>query len=98
MDDETGQKASLHAILGPQQAGGLALCGHMDTVPVDGQSWTSDPFRLREENGRLYARGAADMKGFIASVLAAVPAALELRIVRPPHLFLTYDEELGSLG
>src|ERR1700730_18229454 len=62
--DDTGQKANLHAILGPQQAGGFALSGHMDTVPVDGQSWTSDPFSLREQNGRLYARGATDMKGF----------------------------------
>lgn len=96
--DNTGQKANLHAILGPQQAGGFALSGHMDTVPVDGQSWTSDPFSLREQNGRLYARGATDMKGFVASALAAVPAVLELGIVRPLHLLLTYDEELGSIG
>jgi acetylornithine deacetylase len=96
--DETGRKANLHAIVGPQQAGGLALSGHMDTVPVDGQSWTSDPFGLREQNGFLYARGATDMKGFVACALAAVPAVLELGIIRPLHLLLTYDEELGSLG
>jgi acetylornithine deacetylase len=96
--DDTGQKANLHAIVGPQQAGGLALSGHMDTVPVDGQNWTTDPFRLREESGRLYARGATDMKGFVACALAAVPAVLELGIRRPLHLLLSYDEELGSLG
>lgn len=83
--------------MGPKQAGGITLSGDMDTVPVDGQSRTSNPICLREENGRLYGRGATDMKGFVACALAAVPEVLKLGIVRPLHLLLTYDEELGSL-
>lgn len=62
--DETGQKANIHAIIGPQAAGGVALSGHVDTVPVDGQAWSTDPFSLRQKDGLLYARGACDMKGF----------------------------------
>ncbi|KJS08726.1 MAG: hypothetical protein VR78_17590 [Hoeflea sp. BRH_c9] len=96
--DESGKKANLHAILGPRQAGGIGLSGHMDTVPVDGQTWSADPFKLREENGLLYARGATDMKGFVASALAAIPAVAQLDVRQPLHLLLTYDEELGSLG
>src|SRR4051812_37678535 len=71
--DATGEKANIHAIIGPQVAGGIALSGHVDTVPVDGQAWSADPFTLRRADGRLYARGAADMKGFVAACLAAVP-------------------------
>src|ERR1700751_3188231 len=70
-------KANLFATMGPRDRGGIVLSGHTDVVPVDGQPWTVDPFRLTERNGRLYGRGAADMKGFIASVLAAVPGFLE---------------------
>jgi acetylornithine deacetylase len=71
--DASGQKANLHAIIGPQEAGGLALSGHVDTVPVDGQAWTADPFALRRQDGKLFARGSCDMKGFVAACLAAVP-------------------------
>src|ERR1700742_5077308 len=71
--DATGQKANLHAIVGPQEPGGIALSGHVDTVPVDGQAWSADPFTLRQADGRLYARGATDMKGFVSACLAAVP-------------------------
>ena len=63
--DPTGEKANIHAIIGPQAAGGVALSGHVDTVPVDGQAWSADPFTLRRADGRLYARGSADMKGFV---------------------------------
>ncbi len=96
--DATGQKANIHAIIGPQGAGGVALSGHVDTVPVDGQVWTSDPFTLRHQDGRLYARGACDMKGFVASCLAAVPDFLARSLVRPLHLFISYDEEVGCQG
>lgn len=96
--DPTGQKANIHAIIGPRQAGGLALSGHVDTVPVDGQSWSSDPFTLRRADGRLYARGAADMKGFVAACLAAVPAMRQRSLARPLHLFISYDEETGCDG
>jgi acetylornithine deacetylase len=96
--DETGQKANIHAIIGPQAAGGIALSGHVDTVPVDGQAWSSDPFTLRRDNGLLYARGSCDMKGFVASCLAAVPDFLARKPVRPLHLFISYDEEVGCWG
>ena len=96
--DTTGKKANIHAIIGPQQAGGVALSGHVDTVPVDGQSWSSDPFSLRRADGKLYARGAADMKGFVASCLAAVPDMRARGLARPLHLFISYDEETGCEG
>ncbi len=95
---EAGDKANIHAIIGPQVAGGIALSGHVDVVPVDGQSWTSDPFTLRRENGRLYGRGAADMKGFVACALAAVPDLVARHLARPMHLFITFDEETNMAG
>ena len=96
--DATGKKANIHAVIGPQQAGGIALSGHVDTVPVDGQNWSSDPFSLRRDGGRLYARGAADMKGFVAACLAAVPDLSARGLMRPLHLFISYDEETGCEG
>jgi acetylornithine deacetylase len=96
--DAGGTKANLHAIIGPQGAGGLALSGHVDTVPVDGQAWSSDPFTLREADGRLYGRGACDMKGFVASCLAAVPELQQLPLAKPIHLFVTFDEETTMAG
>jgi acetylornithine deacetylase len=96
--DETGEKANIHAVIGTPGPGGLALSGHVDTVPVDGQSWTSDPFTLRAEGGRLYGRGTADMKGFVASCLAAIPDLQAARLARPVHLFLSYDEEVSCNG
>jgi len=96
--DETGQKANIHAIIGPQASGGVALSGHVDTVPVDGQTWSADPFTLRRDRGRLYARGACDMKGFVAACLAAVPDFRTKPLVRPLHLFISYDEEVSCQG
>ena len=96
--DATGQKANIHAIIGPQTAGGMALSGHVDTVPVDGQAWSSDPFTLRESDGKLFARGSCDMKGFVASCLAAVPDFQARNLARPLHLFISYDEEVGCGG
>jgi hypothetical protein len=74
------------------------LSGHTDVVPVDGQDWNSDPFSLTERGGRLYGRGTADMKGFIACCLAAVPALARTPLKRPIHFALSYDEEAGCLG
>lgn len=91
-------KANLFATIGPHERGGIVLSGHTDVVPVDGQAWSVDPFRLTERDGRLYGRGTADMKGFIASVLAAVPGFLERELKRPVHLAFSYDEEVGCLG
>ena len=96
--DASRAKANLLATLGDGTTGGLVLCGHTDVVPVDGQPWDSDPFRAVRRDGRIYGRGAADMKGFIACVLAAVPALLEAPLRRPVHLAWTYDEEVGCLG
>ncbi len=96
--DPTGQKANIHAIVGPQEAGGMALSGHVDTVPVDGQAWSSDPFTLRAQDGKLFARGSCDMKGFVASCLAAVPDFQARGLKRPLHLFISYDEEVGCGG
>lgn len=96
--DATGRKANLHATIGPHAAGGVALSGHVDTVPVDGQAWTTDPFALVRHGGRLQARGATDMKGFVACALAAVPGLLAAGLRRPVHLLLSYDEEVGCLG
>jgi acetylornithine deacetylase len=96
--DATGGKSNLHAIIGPQTTGGLALSGHVDTVPVDGQAWTSDPFTLRRHDGKLFARGSCDMKGFVAACLAAVPEFQAMPLLRPLHLFISYDEEVGCGG
>ena len=96
--DPTGRKANVHATIGPVQAGGLAFSGHLDTVSADGQSWTGDPFTLRRQNGRLIGRGACDMKGFVAAVLAAVPDIKARKPSYPVHLLLTYDEEVGYHG
>lgn len=93
-----GNKATLFATLGPMTDGGVVLSGHTDVVPVTGQAWTSDPFRLRVADGRAYGRGAVDMKGFDALALAMVPAALEAGLIRPIHILLSYDEETTCLG
>ena len=96
--DADGRKANLYATIGPTDRGGIALSGHTDVVPVDDQTWTSDPFALREADGRLYGRGTADMKGFLACVLAHAPAFARARLSQPVHLCFSYDEEVGCLG
>ncbi|OEO26689.1 acetylornithine deacetylase (ArgE) [Pseudomonas sp. J237] len=91
-------KANLFATIGPADRGGVVLSGHTDVVPVAGQAWTVEPFKLTEREGKLYGRGAADMKGYIASVLAAVPRFLAQPLRMPVHLAFSYDEEVGCLG
>ncbi|MDF2395880.1 acetylornithine deacetylase [Pseudomonas sp. 3MA1] len=91
-------KANLFASIGPSDRGGVVLSGHTDVVPVDGQAWSVEPFVLSERQGRLYGRGTADMKGFIAAVLAAVPGLTRRRLRLPVHLAFSYDEEVGCLG
>ncbi|WP_248797667.1 acetylornithine deacetylase [Pseudomonas sp. MWU13-2105] len=91
-------KANLFATLGPDDRPGIVLSGHTDVVPVDAQPWTVPPFELSEKDGRLYGRGSADMKGYIACVLAAVPALLAAPLRMPVHIVLSYDEEVGCLG
>lgn len=96
--DESGQKANLYATIGPTNKGGVMLSGHTDVVPVKGQAWSSDPFTLTERDALLYGRGSCDMKGFIASCLAAVPALVQANLNTPVHLAFSYDEEVGCLG
>ncbi|WLI43467.1 acetylornithine deacetylase [Pseudomonas beijingensis] len=91
-------KANLLASIGPSVPGGVVLSGHTDVVPVDGQAWTVDPFCLTEMDGKWFGRGTADMKGYLASVLAAVPVFLSSPLRRPVHLAFSYDEEVGCLG
>lgn len=99
LPDDTGSKANLYATIGTERAGGgLMLSGHTDVVPVDDQDWHSDPFSLTERDGRLHGRGACDMKGFIAVVLALVPSLKEGPLSRPIHLAFTFDEEVGCIG
>ncbi|MBL1377689.1 acetylornithine deacetylase [Zobellella iuensis] len=96
--DEAGQKANLYATLGPEDKPGVMLSGHTDTVPVTGQQWSHEPYRLTLEDGRCYGRGTADMKGFLALVLAAVPEMVEQPLHTPVHLAFSYDEEIGCVG
>jgi len=96
--DATGRKASLFASLGPEAGRGVALSGHTDVVPVEGQTWSSEPFVLCERGGRLHGRGAADMKGFIACALAAAPMFAAAGLRRPIHFAFSHDEEVGCLG
>ncbi len=96
--DASGQKANLYACVGPQDRGGVLLSGHTDVVPVDGQSWTTDPFRMEQRGERLYGRGSADMKGFIACALRAAELAKARRLTLPLQLAFSYDEEVGCLG
>lgn len=95
LPDSTGAKASLIATIGPNVAGGVVLSGHTDVVPVAGQHWNSDPFTLTVGSERLTGRGVADMKGFIAGLLAMVPHLRADALARPAHLALSFDEEVG---
>ncbi|MGE0024925.1 MAG: acetylornithine deacetylase [Hyphomicrobium sp.] len=93
-----GEKASLFATIGPEGVSGLGLSGHTDVVPADAAAWTSDPFRMREADGRLYGRGTADMKGYLACVLAMVPELRRRTLKVPIHILFSYDEETGCIG
>ena len=95
-DEKT--KANLYAVFGPGARGGVMLSGHTDVVPTDGQDWHKPPFEMTTEDDRFYGRGTTDMKGFIASVLAAVPDALQRDLKHPIHLAFSYDEEIGCVG
>jgi acetylornithine deacetylase len=91
-------KANLFATLGPQGVPGIVLSGHTDVVPVDGQAWDTDPFDLVEKDGKLYGRGTADMKSFIAVVLALAPEFARRGLKTPLHFAFSYDEEVGCIG
>lgn len=93
-----GNKSNLMATIGPNIEGGVVLSGHTDVVPVDGQPWSTDPWKLTLKNGKLYGRGSSDMKGFLALCLATLPEFTEAPLAKPVHLAFSYDEEVGCLG
>ncbi|MBN8920074.1 MAG: acetylornithine deacetylase [Rhizobiales bacterium] len=93
-----GGKTNLWATIGPADTAGYVLSGHTDVVPVDGQTWASDPFTLVTRGDRLFGRGSTDMKGFVACCLAAVPDMLAKPLKMPLHLAFSYDEEVGCVG
>jgi acetylornithine deacetylase len=96
--DDTGRKANLYATIGPPEVGGIMLSGHTDVVPIDGQDWHTDPFLLTAREGKLFGRGAADMKSFIAVALAHLPGSASRPLRTPIHIALSYDEEVGCRG
>ncbi|HVZ27366.1 MAG TPA: M20/M25/M40 family metallo-hydrolase, partial [Rhizomicrobium sp.] len=96
--DATGQKANLFASFGPEGDGGFVLSGHTDVVPVDGQDWSSDPFKAEVRDGKLSGRGACDMKGFVGVALSLAPAIAKAKLKHPLHFALSYDEEVGCVG
>ncbi|MEY4984405.1 MAG: acetylornithine deacetylase [Pseudomonadota bacterium] len=96
--NEDRTKAALFAHAGPAVEGAVVLSGHTDVVPVDGQDWTSDPWRVTERDGRLYGRGTCDMKGFDALAIWALVEAHRRGVTRPLQLALSYDEEVGCTG
>ena len=96
--DTDGERANLFATIGPNADGGVVLNGHTDVVPVTGQQWSTDPFTLTAKEDRLYGRGAVDMKGFLACMLASVPVFQANDLTRPIHFAFTFDEEIGGFG
>ncbi len=96
--NERKSKANLFAAIGPDTPGGVVLSGHTDVVPVDGQTWHTDPFELTERDGLLYGRGSADMKGFSAVFLSRLASLNVTAMCKPLYLALSYDEEIGCLG
>lgn len=90
-------KYNLIASLG-RGDGGLVLAGHADTVPCDTERWRFDPFRITEDEGRLYGLGTCDMKSFLALSLAAAEGFRGGDLTRPLHLVVTADEETTMAG
>lgn len=97
-DPQDASRTNLFATVGPQGVPGVLLSGHTDVVPVDGQPWTSPPFEATHKDGRIYGRGSADMKGFVACAVVAMVAAARRPLTRPLQLALSFDEEIGCVG
>ncbi len=75
---------------------GILFAGHIDTVSVSGQKWSSNPFKLINNNGKLFGRGVVDMKGFLSLVIANMLNENSNRL--PFCLSVTHDEETGCEG
>lgn len=91
-------KANLLATVGPKDFPGIMLSGHSDVVPVEGQQWDSPAFEAQQKDGKIYGRGTADMKGFLACAIMTMLDASKLTLKRPLHLCISYDEEIGCIG
>jgi acetylornithine deacetylase len=96
--NEEKTKANLWTTIGPSNMAGVALSAHTDVVPVVGQNWSSDPFEMARRDGKLYGRGTADMKGFIACCLAMAARVDQSKLTSPIHFAFSYDEEIGCIG
>ena len=96
--DATGKKANLYATIGPTDVPGVMLSGHTDVVPVEGQDWTKPPFQMTESDGKVFGRGTADMKGFVACAMTAALKAAKVELKTPLHLAFSHDEEIGCIG
>ena len=96
--NEEGNKANLFASTGPIEEQGVLLSGHTDVVPADIDHWDSNPFIADERDSKIYGRGSADMKGFIASAIRLMCKASQQKLLIPLHLCLSFDEEVGCLG
>jgi acetylornithine deacetylase len=95
---DNGRKANLFATVGPKNLPGMMLSGHTDVVPVDGQPWSTNPFHMVVSDGRAYARGTADMKGYLACVLSLIDRMAGANLKIPIHLAFSHDEEVGCIG
>ncbi len=98
IENDAGTKSNLWVRLGPDAPGGVVMSGHTDVVPVDGQDWNTDPFKLTEKDGLLFGRGTSDMKSFAALCIAFAPEIAGLNLSRPVHFAFSYDEEVGCQG
>ncbi len=98
MTSENGKQANLFGTIGPEIDGGIVLSGHTDVVPAQELNWNSDPFKLTKKDNLLYGRGSCDMKGFIATTLAAAESLKNQKLNLPVHFSFTYDEEIGCFG
>ena len=98
MTSENGKQANLFGTIGPEIDGGIVLSGHTDVVPAKELNWDSDPFKLTQKDNLLYGRGSCDMKGFIATTLAAAESLKNQKLNLPVHFSFTYDEEIGCFG
>ena len=96
--NNNGTKANLFATVGPRNIPGVLLSGHTDVVPVAGQSWTVPAFEMTKKNNKIYGRGTADMKSFLACALHTALKASHMNLTTPLHLALSYDEEIGCVG
>lgn len=96
--DAAGKKANLFATVGGGSRPGLVLSGHTDVVPVEGQAWDTDPFKATVVGDKIFGRGVADMKGYIANALILAPKYLAAGVDAPLHIALSYDEEVGCIG